>query len=149
MPEAAQLGMLIVGWFVSVALQQSPFQALFVGGIPMKLSLHYKTDEYREQVEKEVVRHVAKLERWLRHYEPDLVQLHGTLGKHPRNDHYVLTLNLTLPTGTLRVTEENAEARYCARQAFDDLELQIKKHQARLRKDYEWKRKRVRKEVPA
>jgi hypothetical protein len=29
-----------------------------------------------------------------------------------------------------------------ARKAFVDLEKQIKKHQARLRKDYEWKRKR-------
>lgn len=115
----------------------------------MKLSLLYKTNEFREQVEREVARHGAKLERWLKHYEPDLVQLHGTLDKHPRNDHYVLTLNLMLPTGTLRVTGENAEARFCAKQAFDDLELQIKKHQARLRKDYQWKRKRVRREVPA
>jgi hypothetical protein len=34
--------------------------------------------------------------------------------------------------------------RTSCKQAFSELEAQVKKHQAKLRKDYEWKRKRTR-----
>ncbi|MGA8103045.1 MAG: hypothetical protein WB869_12870, partial [Candidatus Acidiferrales bacterium] len=50
---------------------------------------------------------------------------------------------LTLPTGTIHANAQGSKAILCARKSFADLEVQVKKHQALLRKDYEWKRKRT------
>jgi ribosome-associated translation inhibitor RaiA len=118
-----------------------PFQTK---GAPMRLSLSYKNGEVREAVELEVARHLSKLERLLKTYAPDLVQLHGTFDKHPRKTVYEFSLNLSLPTGTLHTTADGPDARSSVKSAFAELAAQVKKHQARLRKDYEWKRKRPR-----
>jgi len=49
-----------------------------------------------------------------------------------------------LPTGTLHATGVGDNIRAACKKAFAELEVQVKKHQSRLRKDYEWKRKRLR-----
>lgn len=108
----------------------------------MKLFIRHSNDEWREPVETETQRHVVKLEKLLKRYAPDLVQLHGDIEKHPRKENYIFSMNLSLPTGTLHATGEGAEVRGSVKAAFAELEAQIKKHMALLRKDYEWKRKR-------
>jgi ribosome-associated translation inhibitor RaiA len=110
----------------------------------MKLSISYKLEEWRESVEKETQRHVAKMENLLKRYAPDLVQLRCSIEKLPRREAYLFSLNLSLPTGTLHATGEAADVRKSAKAAFAEIETQIKKHMAILRKDYEWKRKRPR-----
>ena len=110
----------------------------------MKLSINYKHVESHKPVEVEVVRHVAKLEKLLRSYAPDLVQLHGGFSLNPRTEDIACALTLSLPSGTLRATGEAAAVRTSCKKAFSELESQVKKHQAKLRKDYEWKRKRPR-----
>jgi ribosomal subunit interface protein len=108
----------------------------------MKLSISYKHVELQEPVEAEVERHVRKLNRLLQSYDPDLVQLHGAFGKNSHKQERSCTLNLSLPTGTLHATATNTIVRTSCKKAFTELEAQVKKHQSRLRKDYEWKRKR-------
>ncbi len=108
----------------------------------MKLSINYKHVESHKAVEVEVARHVGKLGKLLQSYSPDLVQLHGAFSKTPRTDENSCTLNLSLPTGTLHATGTGATVRTSCKQAFSELEAQVKKHQAKLRKDYEWRRKR-------
>ncbi len=118
----------------------------------MKISFSNLQEEFRQAFEKVADRHVAKLEKLLKRYAPDLVQLHGTFEKVPRKTEYSLSLNLTLPTGTLHATGLASDVRGCAKMTFVELETQVKKHQSRLRKDYEWKRKRPRsvpREAPA
>jgi len=120
----------------------------------MKISLSCKHDEMREAIEDEVGRLVPKVQKLLKRYAPDLVQLHGLFEKQPRKGLYSFSLNLSLPTGTLHATASATDGRLSVRQAFTELESQLKKHQAKVRKDYEWKRKRRRreaapKEVPA
>src|ERR1700691_1834352 len=110
----------------------------------MKITHSHMEIEFRELVEKEFDRHVAKLNRLLERYAPDLVHLHSSLEKTPRRPEYSLSLNLTLPTGTLHATRCGADARAGAKAAFAELEGQVTKHQEKLRKDYLWKRKRVR-----
>jgi ribosome-associated translation inhibitor RaiA len=110
----------------------------------MKVSFTYKHNGPHDSVEKETERYTAKLSRLLKAYSPDLVQLHGALSKHPRKVEFSLALNLSLPTGTLHATGLGSDLRSCCKQAFSELEAQVKKHQAKLRKDYEWKRKRRR-----
>ena len=115
----------------------------------MNVSINYNGIESRQPVEAEVDRLVGKLGKFLKSYSPDLVQLHGALEKHPRKVEYTFSLNLSLPTGTLHSTGVAPDLRLSAKQAFADLERQVKKHQAKLRRDYQWKRKRSRFEAVA
>jgi ribosomal subunit interface protein len=110
----------------------------------MKLSISCKYVEVQDAVEAQVQRCVAKLVRLLKSYEPDLVQLHGVVSRNSHNEEYSFSWNLSLPSGTLHATGVAGNARSSCKQAFAELEGQVKKHQARLRKDYEWKRKRPR-----
>src|SRR5271165_6763559 len=85
-------------------------------GVTMKMSISYKHVQAHRPVEAEVAHHVEKLNRLLKSYEPDLVQLHATgTAENPRSSCKV---------------------------AFSELEGQLKKHQSILRKDHQWKRKR-------
>jgi ribosomal subunit interface protein len=110
----------------------------------MKLSISYKHVDAHEAVEKQNERHVVKLSKLLKSYEPDLVQLHGVFSKNPHKQEHSFSLNLSLPTGTLHATGIGDNVRAACKAAFTELEVQVKKHQSRLRKDYEWKRKRPR-----
>ncbi len=115
----------------------------------MKLSIQYKCDDFRSQIEQDVARYVSKMDRWLERYDPDLVLFHLCYEKHSRKRTYTITLNLTLPSATLHASASNAEARFALRRAFDEMELQVSKHQRLVRKDYEWKRRRLRRPASA
>lgn len=115
----------------------------------MKLSISYKSVEPHKPAETEVEMYVGKLNRLLKSYAPDLVQLHGVFTKNPHRAELSFSLNLSLPTGTLHAVGTGENARASIKQAFGEMQTQVKKHQSRLRKDYEWKRKRPRSAVPA
>ncbi len=108
----------------------------------MKLSFNYKHVESHKPIEDEVERRIGKLRKLLKSYSPDLIQLHGGFTKNSRTSENSCTLNLSLPSGMLHATGTGAAARTSCKKAFSDLEAQVKKHQQKLRKDYEWKRKR-------
>lgn len=115
----------------------------------MKLSISYKSVEPHKPAEVEVEMYTEKLNRLLKSYAPDLVQLHGVFTKNPHRVELSFSLNLSLPTGTLHATGTGENARASVKQAFGEMQTQVKKHQSRLRKDYEWKRKRPRSPAPA
>jgi len=110
----------------------------------MKLTIRNAHEEWREPVEKETNRQAAKLNKLLKRYEPELVQLHTCIEKQARKESYTFTVNLSLPTGTLHATGEGSDVLASVKTAFAEICAQCKKHQALLRKDYEWKRKRPR-----
>jgi ribosome-associated translation inhibitor RaiA len=108
----------------------------------MKMSISYKHVHAHQPVEQEVAHHVAKLNRLLKSYEPDLVQLHGAFTENSHKEELSFSLNLALPTGSLHATGTGENARASCKQAFSELEGQLKKHQSILRKDHQWRRKR-------
>lgn len=108
----------------------------------MKISYSHVHSDLRKEIEEESQHHVEKLNRLLKRYSPDLVQLHGTLGRTPRTADYEYSVNITLPSGTLHATGTATELRSAVKAAFAEIEIQVKKHQQKLRKDYMWKRKR-------
>jgi ribosomal subunit interface protein len=110
----------------------------------MHIAVSYKDVEHREPVEREIARHQTKFVKLLKHYSPDLVQIHGAFEKHPRRAEYEFSLNLSLPTGTLHATGNGPDVRTSIKAAFAELERQLKKHQAKVRREHEWKRKRGR-----
>jgi ribosomal subunit interface protein len=110
----------------------------------MKLSISYRNIESHGPVEKDVARHVEKFTKLLKSYAPDLVQLHVVFAMNARKKELSCTLHLSLPTGPLHARDTGKNAQASCTKAFAELETQVKKHQALLRKDYEWKRKRPR-----
>jgi ribosomal subunit interface protein len=110
----------------------------------MNITLSYKDVEHREPVEREIARHKTKLSRLLKRYAPDLVQVHGAFEKHPRRAQYEFSLNLSLPTGTLHANAQGPDVRTSVKEAFAELVRQLHKHQGKLRREHEWKRKRNR-----
>ncbi len=110
----------------------------------MKFSISYKNVDAHDAVEKNVVPQIAKLQKLLKSYAPDLVQLHGAIAKQARKEEYRFSLNLGLPTGTLHCVGEGYDVAACVKTAFAELESQLKRHKALVRHDYEWKRKRPR-----
>jgi len=115
----------------------------------MNLAVQYKCDDFRPQIDRDLTRFSAKLEKWLSRYDSDLLTLHACYDKHARKRTYMVVLNLNLPGATLHASAGNGEARFALRRAFDELEMQVSKHQRLTRKDYEWKRKRSRRLIPA
>jgi len=110
----------------------------------LKTSFSYRQVELREETEKEVDANAKGLEKFLKRFAPDLVQLHGAFERIPHKHGFALSLNLSLPTGTLHATGEGSDAAGSVRVAFAEVLAQLKKHMDKLRKDYEWKRKRPR-----
>lgn len=110
----------------------------------MKVSYSQIAADARESVETECERHIAKLDKLLKRYASDSIQLHCTLEKTPRRTEFAVSLNLTLPTGSLQATGRGADVRIGTKAAFAEIEGRLKKHQEKLRKDYTWKRKRPR-----
>jgi len=115
----------------------------------MIFSMTYKNVDLHKPVETGAAPHVAKLEKLLRSYAPDAVQLRGVLAKSVKKEEYSLTLNLTIPTGKLHCVGSGSHIRNSLKTAFTELEGQIKKHKEHLRHDHEWKRKRPRPQIPA
>jgi ribosomal subunit interface protein len=110
----------------------------------MKITYSNIDAEVRKFVEEESERNIQKLNRLLKRYSPDLVQLHASLEKSPRKTEFNYFLNLALPTGTLHATGIGTDIRLSMKAAFAEIEVQVKKHMEKLRKDYVWKRKRPR-----
>ena len=110
----------------------------------MKVTIRHANEEWRAPIEKETQLQVPKMEKLLKHYAPDLVQLHGDIEKHPRKESYLFSLNLSLPSETLHATGEGVDVRKSVKAAFAEIQARVKKHMSLLRKDYEWKRKRPR-----
>jgi ribosome-associated translation inhibitor RaiA len=109
----------------------------------MKIEYSNVHGEVRKELEHESQHHIQKLGRLLKKYPPDSIHFHGRLEKTTRKSEFELSLNLILPTGTLHATGTGSDPRASAKMAFTEIEVQVKKHQEKLRKDYVWKRKRV------
>src|SRR5438874_13584488 len=86
----------------------------------MKLSINYRHVESHKPVEVEAERHVSKLQKLLKSYSPDLVQLHGGFSVNPRTQDISCALTLSLPSGVLRATGEGSAVRSSCKKAFSD-----------------------------
>ncbi len=110
----------------------------------MKITYSHIEARFRESIETEFAHQVAKLDRLLKQYQPDSLQLHASLEEAPRKTGFDFALHLALPTGKLHATGRGTDVLGAAKAAFAEIQVQAKKHQEKLRKDYVWKRKRGR-----
>src|SRR6516164_576496 len=111
-------------------------------GATMNVSISYKHVEAQQPVAVEVMRRLDKLNRLLKSYQPDMIQLKGVFSRNQRTDEQLCALTLSLPSGTLHATGNGKNVLAGCKKAFSEIESQVKKHQSRLRREHEWKRKR-------
>jgi len=110
----------------------------------MNVSISYKHVSAQQPVAAEMVRRLDKLGRLLKSYQPDLVQVHGVFSRNLRTEEQSLSLTVSLPTGSLHATGGGKNTLAACKQAFSEIEEQVKKHQALLRHEHDWERKRDR-----
>ncbi len=96
----------------------------------MNVSISYKHVDAQQPVAAEVMRRLDKLNRLLKSYQPDMMEEQSC------------ALTLSLPNGTLHATGNGKNVLAGCKKAFSEIETQVKKHQSRLRREHEWKRKR-------
>ncbi|GAC1628049.1 MAG: hypothetical protein PVS2B2_28310 [Candidatus Acidiferrum sp.] len=106
----------------------------------MNVSITYKHVESPRAVEKEVTRQINKLGKLLKHYSSDLVKVHGVFSCNQRTEEQACSLTISLPSGTLHATGNGRNALAGCKRAFSEIESQVKKHQALLRKEHLWTR---------
>jgi ribosomal subunit interface protein len=119
-----------------------PDSAFNPTGAIMNVSISYKHVEEQQPVAVEVMRRLDKLNRLLKSYQPDMIQLKGVFSKNQRTEEQSCALTLSLPNGTLHATGNGKNVLAGCKKAFSEIETQVKKHQSRLRREHEWKRKR-------
>jgi ribosome-associated translation inhibitor RaiA len=85
-----------------------------------------------------------RLERHLSSFSPELVHLHVELekGEHPKS--YLVKLRLALPSAVLVSVDQEGELAVAMRASFGDLERQLKRHLAHLRREENWRRRQRR-----
>ena len=108
----------------------------------MNVSISYKHVDSQQSVALEVTHRLDKLNKLLKSYVPDLVQLKGVFSGVPRTNEQSCVLTLSLPNGTLHATGTGKNVLAACKKAFSEIETQVKKHQSLLRHEHEWKRKR-------
>jgi ribosome-associated translation inhibitor RaiA len=108
----------------------------------MNIAISYRHVDSPQDVEAEVTRRTDKLRKLLKTYAPDAVQLKGAFSENQRTAERTCALTLSLPTGTLHATGNGRNDVIGCKQAFAEIETQVKKHQSLLRHEHEWKRKR-------
>jgi len=89
-------------------------------------------------------RSVARLQRRLRHFRPDLVQLHVKVERAARKEEYTGSARVYLPGRVLSARRNrSATPEGWLRAAFDDLEEQLSRYKARLRREHAHERRRA------
>lgn len=87
---------------------------------------------------------IARLEKKLTTFSPDLVNLRLLAEKNPSRSLYRVSAILELPGKTLATKEERHDLHECLRQAFVEIERQLDAHKAALRRERLWKRAAMR-----
>jgi len=116
----------------------------------MKTTIHYTNISEPSHPGLEIrVRALAlhHLERHLSTFNPELVQLHAELEKGTHHKSYLVKLRLALPSALLVSVDEEYNLDIALRAAFADLERQLKRHMAHLRREENWRRKQRREEL--
>lgn len=112
----------------------------------MKWHVSFKGFEGGPRVSRMLERFRVKLERQVKMFAEDQVSLRGVIEKHATRMLFRASLLLEVPGRTLVAKEERPEAELALKDAFLELDRQLKKHKALLRREPIWKRRERRKD---
>lgn len=100
--------------------------------------------ELSPEDQKDLERHLAKLERRLRHFDPDLVHVDLEIEYQPRLRQYTASVRLSLPDKVLPARRNTGpHIRPLFDLAFQDIAEQLERYMSTLRREYAHERKRA------
>jgi len=109
----------------------------------MKTHISFRDVTERQALRTELARQAAKFDRQLKKFDPDLIDLHVSLGRRTqRGGQFIASVTLYLPMGQLHASEEASLAVVALKHACAQLLRELKRFKARLRGDD--KRRRAR-----
>ncbi len=114
----------------------------------MNVHITYKAHKTPD-VEKEIQHWIAKIQKRLQVFRPELVHLKGSIEENSPREGTVVSLNLRLPSGQMAVQQASSAATTAVKTAFGDLLEQIGKHKDLLRSSHSWRRHRALEGIPA
>jgi ribosomal subunit interface protein len=106
----------------------------------MKHNIEFKHFEPRQRVRKLVEELIARLEKHMKDLPQDNTFLRVLIEENSVRKLYHVSITLDLPGATLATKAERHDPVDTIRDAFNEIERQIERHKARLRRDYLWKR---------
>jgi len=110
----------------------------------MQVHFSFQHGSRTPQLDKIIDSHVRKLSVLLVRFSPDLVHLHGLVEFGAAHHKPLCSLDLWLPTTRLHAREQGPDLAAALRVSFNQLREQLKKHKEVLRREADWKRKRIR-----
>jgi RNA polymerase sigma factor (sigma-70 family) len=114
----------------------------------MNVHVSYKVQRTPD-IDKEIQHWIAKVEKRLQVFRPELVHLKGLVEQNSPREGTVVSLNLRLPSGQMAAQESAQNATSAIKAAFSDLQEQIRKHKELLRNTHSWRRHRALEGTPA
>jgi RNA polymerase sigma factor (sigma-70 family) len=106
----------------------------------MNVHISYKAGKTPD-VEREFQLQIAKLQRRLQVFKPELVHLHAIVD-HENGHSWGISVNLRLPSGQMAVQKSGANLPTAIKSGFADLISQVNKHKELLRGQWNWKSRR-------
>src|SRR3989304_3846873 len=106
----------------------------------MQVHFSYQNVPRTTLMDQVIQKNLQKLEKFLSHFAPDLVHLHGTLESNAAHKNTVVSLNLSLPTGQLHSRQQAGNLMKDLQSCFSQLVDQLKKHKEALRREDSWRR---------
>jgi RNA polymerase sigma factor (sigma-70 family) len=113
----------------------------------MNVHITYKARKTPD-VDKEIQHWIAKIQKRLQVFRPDLIHLKGSIEENSPREGTVVSLNLRLPSGQMAVQQASSSATTAIKTAFSDLLEQIGKHKELLRSSHSWRRHRALEGIP-
>jgi RNA polymerase sigma factor (sigma-70 family) len=108
----------------------------------MNVHVSYKLQRTPD-IDKEIQHGIAKVQKRLQVFRPELVHLKGSVEQNSPREGIVVSLNLRLPSGQMAAQESASNATSAIKAAFEDLLEQIGKHKELLRNSHSWRRHRL------
>lgn len=112
----------------------------------MKWHILLKGIEETPRIRQGLDRMRRRLERRVQNFDHEQVALRGVIEKHPSKVRFRVSFLFAVPGRILIAKEERPELDVALREAVSELERQLDKHKAVLRRELVWKRKERRKE---
>jgi RNA polymerase sigma factor (sigma-70 family) len=106
----------------------------------MNVHISYKIDKTSE-IEKELNHHIAKLQKRVQAFRPELVHLKGNIEQNIPRKGVMVSLNLRLPSGQMAAQESATTATAALKAVFDELVQQLNRHKQLLRSSHKWVRR--------
>ena len=114
----------------------------------MNVHITYKTHKTPD-IDKEIQHWIAKVQKRLQVFRPELIHLKGALEQNSPREGTVMSLNLRLPSGQMAAHESASAPTAAIKAAFSDLLDQVGKHKELLRSSHSWRRHRALEGIPA